>query len=202
MFIVANQNSIGEVNTMWKWAAIILFFQLDILIILALYDHGKYELIPIQEVVERKASQETRDWKALSLIPEEYRYHTYAFCLKYSVPVPIFCALVQAESEWNPSTVGANSDSIDIGLCQLNSKNKTYFEQQFKGYTVYNPIHNLEIGAWFLGKMYKEHKSWTLALAAYNAGSHAVKTSQIPRSTKKYVLKIWTWIQNNLKNVS
>jgi len=166
------------------------------------YDHGQRRAIPIVEIAEKRASQESRDWKALSHVPEEYQYHVYAMCLKYDVPVGVFCALVHTESSWKHETIGRNSDSFDIGFCQLNSKNKKYFEDVFDGYDVYNPLHNIEIGAWFLRQMYDQHKSWTLAMAAYNAGSSAVHNGTIPQSTKKYVHKIWSWVQKNLKDSS
>ncbi len=187
---------------MWKWVAIILFLHVDIFLFAALYRGATQQAVTDYQHIENQITQEARDWKALSLIPEEYRYLVYTLCHKYEVSVPIFCALVYAESGWNHNTRGYNRDSVDIGLCQLNSKNKEMFERQFDRYSIFIPAHNLEIGVWFLGKMYSEHKSWTLALAAYNAGSTAVKQSRIPKSTRKYVMKIWTWVQTSLKDLS
>ncbi len=86
---------------------------------------------------------------------------------KYGVPVDLFLRLVQQESGWNHGAVSAKGA---MGLAQLMPGTAARL-----GVDASDPQENLEGGAHYLAMMYDRFGSWRLALAAYNAGPHAVE---------------------------
>lgn len=105
---------------------------------------------------------------------------------RHGVPEELFARLVQQESAWNPR---AKSHKGAMGLAQLMPATARAL-----GVDPWDPQQNLEGGARYLARQYKEFGSWRLALAAYNAGPQAVKKhGGVPpfRETRNYVKKIW-----------
>jgi soluble lytic murein transglycosylase-like protein len=108
---------------------------------------------------------------------------------KYKIPPKLFLALVRQESRWNYRAV---SKKGALGLTQVmphNVKALGYKLSRFKT----SPGAQLEAGARILNTEYKRFCRWDLALAAYNAGSGAVrKYAGIPpyRETITYVRRI------------
>jgi len=106
--------------------------------------------------------------------------------MKHGVPVDLFLKLVQQESGWNAQ---ARSHKGAMGLAQLMPGTAAYL-----GVNPNVPQENLEGGAKYLAEQYREFRSWRLALAAYNAGPHAVKKyGGVPpyKETQNYVKIIW-----------
>lgn len=104
---------------------------------------------------------------------------------KHNVPENLFLRLVQQESAWNPT---ARSHKGALGLAQL-------MPATAQGLRVdpMDPEQNLDGGARYLRQQFDEFRSWSLALAAYNAGPQAVKRyGGIPpyRETQNYVRRI------------
>ena len=105
---------------------------------------------------------------------------------RHGVPEDLFLRLVQQESGWNDK---ARSHKGAIGLAQLMPGTARVL-----GVDPHDPQQNLEGGARYLAQQYRTFKSWRLALAAYNAGPHAVqKYDGIPpyKETQNYVRIIW-----------
>ncbi len=101
------------------------------------------------------------------------------------IPVPLFLALVKQESNFKPT---ARSHKGAIGLAQLMPGTARAL-----GVNPHDPKENLEGGARYLAEQYRKFRSWRLALAAYNAGPHAVERyNGVPpyRETQNYVKKI------------
>ncbi len=104
---------------------------------------------------------------------------------RHNIPEDLFARLVQQESGWNPT---ARSHKGAIGLAQLMPATARAL-----GVDPKDPYENLDGGARYLARQYREFGSWRLALAAYNAGPEAVKKhGGVPpyRETKNYVKKI------------
>lgn len=105
---------------------------------------------------------------------------------EFGIPVPLFYALISAESGWNPSAV---SPAGATGLSQL-------MPGTARGLGVkdpFDPIQNMRGGAKYLASQFKAFKKWDLALAAYNAGPGAVKKyGGIPpySETQAYIKKV------------
>lgn len=104
---------------------------------------------------------------------------------RHGVPEDLFLRLVTQESGWNPK---ARSHKGAIGLAQLMPGTALRL-----GVDPHDPHQNLEGGARYLAQQYRTFRSWRLALAAYNAGPHAVeKYDGVPpyRETRGYVRAI------------
>ncbi len=105
---------------------------------------------------------------------------------RHNVPEELFARLVQQESGWNPR---ARSHKGAIGLAQLMPSTARAL-----GVDPKDPYENLDGGARYLARQYREFGSWRLALAAYNAGPEAVKKhGGVPpyKETRNYVKVIW-----------
>lgn len=105
---------------------------------------------------------------------------------RHNVPEDLFARLVQQESGWNPN---ARSHKGAIGLAQLMPGTARAL-----GVNPSDPYENLEGGARYLARQFREFGSWRLALAAYNAGPEAVKKhGGVPpyKETRNYVRVIW-----------
>ena len=104
---------------------------------------------------------------------------------KHNIPEDLFLRLVQQESGWNPRAV---SHKGARGLAQLMPATARYLRVDPD-----DPAQNLEGGARYLREQYNKFRSWRLALAAYNAGPHAVeKYGGVPpfKETQGYVKAI------------
>lgn len=109
-----------------------------------------------------------------------------AAATKHGVPEDLFLRLVQQESGWRPN---AKSHKGALGLAQLMPETARRL-----GVDPLDPQQNLEGGARYLARQYREFGSWQLALAAYNAGPEAVrKYDGIPpyKETTHYVKVIY-----------
>lgn len=105
---------------------------------------------------------------------------------RHGVPEELFARLVHQESGWNPR---AKSHKGALGLAQLMPETARAL-----GVNPMDPKQNLEGGARYLARQYREFGSWRLALAAYNAGPEAVKKhGGVPpyKETRNYVRIIW-----------
>lgn len=116
----------------------------------------------------------------------EYLSMAKAAAARHGVPESLFLRLVQQESGWKAT---AKSHKGAIGLAQLMPATARSL-----GVNPHDPYQNLDGGARYLKKQYRKFKSWRLALAAYNAGPHAVeKYGGVPpyKETRNYVKIIW-----------
>lgn len=149
----------------------------------------------VQVVVDSSVQNQVNDvsgvnQRVFSLVPEKYRGQFFNICSNHQIPPVLGYAMIEAESEWDHNTRSYNVDSVDVGLCQLNSKNNRWFKSLFPHLSVNDPYHNMYIGLWYLRQMHNKFGTWYEALAAYNAGPNAVISRRIPNSTKKYIEKI------------
>ena len=104
---------------------------------------------------------------------------------RHGIPEELFLALVRQESRWNPK---ARSHKGALGLAQLMPATARVL-----GVDPHDPQQNLDGGARYLRTQFDRFGDWRLALAAYNAGPHAVlKYDGIPpyRETQGYVVAI------------
>lgn len=104
---------------------------------------------------------------------------------RHGIPPDLFARLIQQESGWNPQAV---SPKGALGLAQLMPETARAL-----GVDPRVPQQNLEGGARYLRAQFDRFGSWSLALAAYNAGPEAVaRHGGIPpfAETRDYVQRI------------
>jgi hypothetical protein len=101
------------------------------------------------------------------------------------IPLPLAFSLAWAESSFQVRALNYNSNSVDRGLFQLNSRTfPNLKEEQF-----YNPQTNAEHGLAHFRYCIEVSKNELVALAMYNAGFNRVRRGT-PYSTLHYVAKI------------
>ena len=119
------------------------------------------------------------------LLPSRFYEYALTVASRYDIPSQIFFNLITTESNWDP-VVTSNRGAV--GLTQLMPR--TALEL---GVNPWNAQQNIEGGARYLRQQRDRFGSWSLALAAYNAGPGAVtKYGGIPpyKETQNYVQKI------------
>ena len=131
--------------------------------------------------------------RIMRIMPESQKYLNHIFYIadKYKLKPEEICAVIEAESSWNPN---AESNKGAKGLMQLNTRYHNLKDP-------YDPIENIERGAGHLAQLKKMYKNPTLVYAAYNAGEGNVNNwisngwngdiDNIPiKETKDYVGKV------------
>lgn len=112
--------------------------------------------------------------------------------LKHQVDAALAFALAYEESRYKTAAVGHNSDSIDRGLFQLNSKS-------FPKLSVpdfFDPEKNANHGMAHLAFCLEAGGNEVAALAMYNAGQARVAKGGTPRKTLDYIHRITSYKMN------
>ncbi len=115
----------------------------------------------------------------------EYLHMAREAARRHRIPEDLFARLVQQESGWNPR---AKSHKGAFGLAQLMPQTASAL-----GVDSADPYQNLDGGARYLARQFREFGTWKLALAAYNAGPEAVRRhGGVPpyQETRNYVVVI------------
>ncbi len=98
-------------------------------------------------------------------------------------------ALAFTESRFDIKAVNHNSNSIDRGVFQLNSRSfPELTESQF-----FDPEINVPLGVAYLRYCLDTGVNEVTALAMYNAGPNRVKSSRTPMMTLKYVDRVLSY---------
>lgn len=117
------------------------------------------------------------------------------YSIKYTkmhgIDLPLFVALMKAESRFNPRAINLNIDpetnevwSIDRGLCQLNSATFPYLTNS----DFFNPEINIAHATKYFRQCLDNANNNTVkALAYYNAGIWSVKNKRIGDKTLNYI---------------
>ena len=109
--------------------------------------------------------------------PKKYETHINFVCDKFEISKPMFYALVDTESGFNPNAV---SSAGAIGLTQILPSTAQYIctknNLEYSNFDLYNPRDNLYLGAMYLDYLLDKFNNTYTALAAYNAGETIVRT--------------------------
>jgi hypothetical protein len=112
-----------------------------------------------------------------------------------NISLPLAFSLAWVESSFRVRALNYNSNSIDRGLFQLNSRTfPSLKEEQF-----YNPWINAEYGLAHYRYCIEVGKNEVVALAMYNAGVNRVRRGT-PYSTLHYIAKILDKKRNLLES--
>lgn len=105
---------------------------------------------------------------------------------RFGVPVPLLKSIALIESNFNPAAI---SPARAIGLMQIiPTTGKEVLSElgiPFSIDLLFDPEINAKVGAYYLKKLKDTFGSWTLAIAAYNAGPGAV-SNWIKKNGKIY----------------
>jgi soluble lytic murein transglycosylase len=139
--------------------------------------------------------------------PRQYDTYVSLYAAQYGVPEHMIYAVIRTESAFD---TGARSSAGAVGLMQLMPDtfqwltNEILFEHLESG-MLYDPETNIRYGTYMLSRLYARYGDWTVALAAYNAGTGIVDEwladasyadgngglKKIPyRETRQYVAKV------------
>ena len=119
-------------------------------------------------------------------VPEDLKPVFQKAAEKYNIDYNILVSVAYAESNFHS---GSTSKSGAMGIMQLMPATAKYLGVK----DAYDPEQNIMGGARYLAEKFNQHGSVKLGLAAYNAGSNAVKKyNGVPpyNETQNYVKKI------------
>lgn len=136
----------------------------------------------------KKSSSSSRTTSASSMKKTKYDSYFKAAAKKYNVSESLLKAIAKAESDFNPNDV---SSAGAIGIMQLMPETAAGLGVK----NPYNPKQNIMGGAKCISLKLKEFNgNIRLALAAYNAGSGAVRRNGgVPSYCKSYVNKVLSY---------
>lgn len=127
------------------------------------------------------------EWIALGF-PQFHKEAVEKEAKKYNLSPWIVLSLMRQESAFNPRAV---STSNALGLMQMIPPTAREIAQDLKlkkveiPRSLFRPELNIQMGTYYLGKLVKEfNQSVPMALAAYNAGPHRLKTFFRARNPK------------------
>lgn len=136
----------------------------------------------------KKSSGSSRTTSASSMKKTKYDSYFKAAAKKYNVSESLLKAIAKAESDFNPNDV---SSAGAIGIMQLMPETAAGLGVK----NPYDPKQNIMGGAKCISLKLKEFNgNIRLALAAYNAGSGAVRRNgSVPSYCKSYVNKVLSY---------
>lgn len=148
-------------------------------------------------LIEKAKYEKHRKYLARK-IPQKYQSFVFKMQvqLKHDIPYSILYNLILNESGWQETIISKpnRNGSRDVGLGQLNEANLPYFEKVYytgrQKFNPYNGFHNLEITMKYLSNLYRDLRSWKLAVQAYNCGYRTVLLGKVPESTLRYSRRI------------
>lgn len=134
-----------------------------------------------------------------SLVLALFCQQAHAFCFveagkTYGVDPTLLKAIAKVESSWRADALNKNSNSVDIGVMQINSSWLT--KEPFKGLGyrkehLFEPCTNVMVGAWVLASNFKSYGySWE-AVGAYNASCRNVNEMVCMRVRNAYAWKVY-----------
>lgn len=115
------------------------------------------------------AKRQAAAWQVDDLVPAEYVDLVLAVADTYELDPRLLAAVGTVESQWYAQALGAHGDS---GLMQILPSTAEWIARRMglNGYDLYDPVTNMNMGAWYLATLYQEYGDWSMALAGYNGG--------------------------------
>ena len=128
-------------------------------------------------------------------VPIKYQATIEREAFLAKIPSEILARVIQAESNWNPICTSINKNgTIDSGIAQLNSRYLDEFAWRYnlgKPIDAYNPEEAIRIACLHLARLQSVTGNWRDTIASYNAGLTRVRTGNIPKTTEKYLGKVF-----------
>lgn len=112
--------------------------------------------------------------------PSEYVALATDAAKRYGVPVNLFLAQIQLESNWNPNAV---SEAGAQGIAQFMPDTAAGW-----GIDPFNPAEALDASAHYMANLYEMFGDWNYALAGYNGGPYSISRDEpLPAWAMEYI---------------
>ncbi|MFC2525274.1 transglycosylase SLT domain-containing protein [Selenomonas noxia] len=116
--------------------------------------------------------------------PPQYIAMATAAAQKYGVPVNLFLAQIQLESNWDPNAV---SEAGAQGIAQFMPETAAGW-----GIDPFNPEQALDASAHYMKNLYEMFGDWNYALAGYNGGPYSIERGQpLPKWANDYINAVY-----------
>jgi len=180
--------------TLWYWLLVLLL--LDV----AAISLTGYMITVCQRLLHRDFNRHAAVWQRVDSVP--YAVFINSAAAKYEVSPMVVAAVIQAESSFQPRAL---SPAGAYGLMQVIPGTWRYVNNKIRACTncypgdctpecFFKPELNIQIGTAYLSELWQRYSgNLVLAIAAYNAGPHAVdKYGTIPpfAETMEYVERV------------
>ena len=108
------------------------------------------------------------------LYPKKYSVYVEKYAKEFNLEKNIVYSVIKAESKFDK---GAVSHRGAKGLMQISDITRDWAIEELKleKVDIFDPNVNIQIGCWYLNKLYKEFGRLDLVIAAYNGGSGNVR---------------------------
>lgn len=132
--------------------------------------YGTYYEICFKEEISFSWYVSNLDFTPLDCkMPEEQQEFVFYLCSGYSIDFALVMALIQQESDFEPSVI---SSTNDYGYMQINKINHEWLTE-ILGVTDYtDPYQNIRAGVFVLRKLFERYQDTDMVLMAYNMGEN------------------------------
>lgn len=102
--------------------------------------------------------------------PTHYEEYVMEYSKEYNVDPYLVFSIIKAESKFFPY---AESNREAKGLMQISNITQQWAqdELQMGDINIFNPETNIQIGCWYISKLFNQFNDKDLVIAAYNGGS-------------------------------
>lgn len=166
---------------------IYILLSIIICIIALIYVFPKTKKTSLSQNIKTPCKDDKIEYFAKIMKNKYYAELSIKYAAENDLDVSLLVAVMKIESSFNPKAVNYNSNSIDRGLCQLNSLSFSYLKEN----EAFDPETNIKIASAFLSWCIREaDENIIKALAYYNAGIRAVQDKNIGEHTLNYIFKV------------
>lgn len=154
--------------------------------------YGAYDDRCFSEEVSLEWNAGNLDFKPLDCgMPEEQQEFVFYLCSAYNIDFTLVMALIQYESNFDPSAISITDDYGYMQINQMNHKELT----EILGVTDYlDPYQNIRAGCFTLRKLFEKYQNADMVLMAYNMGEQGAerlwKQGIFSTSYTEYVFEI------------
>lgn len=131
---------------------------------------GAYEGIPITHEISLDWGGDELDFEPLACdMPDDQQEFLYYLCFGYDLDFQLVMAMIQHESNFDPSAI---SRTDDYGLMQINIRNHEWLTDMLGLTDFLDPYENMRCGCFILRNLFEKYQDTDMVLMAYNMGEH------------------------------
>jgi len=103
-------------------------------------------------------------------MPDDEQEFTYYLCSGYNLDFTLVMAMIQHESNFDPTVI---SKTNDYGYMQINEINHSWLTETLGVTDFLDPYQNIRAGVFVLRKLFERYQDVNMVLMAYNMGEDA-----------------------------